>query len=200
MVFLPLRRRFCYFCQKKPKETQKHFRQPFRPSKAAVTPCRGLFCLRQSLSTPVRFRRAAASTFPLSAIYRSVSRSCLLPTKGNLPSEALRHASSVQIFQPCLLSFFLGWCGLIFHIQLMPHHGIQLFLQTSPDVLCIIILPDKVIMQKFHRQVIGDLRIFHFLSLPFRDGRDDGDGVLHTIKITVTTDTIVTLFPKQVSA
>ena len=82
----------------------------------------------------------------------------------------------------------------------MPHHSIQLFFQTSPDVLCIIIFLDKVIMQKFNKQIIGDLHILHFLSLPFRDGRDDGDGVLHTIKITVTTDTIVTLFPKQVSA
>ena len=183
-----------------PKVTQKHFRQPFRPSKAAVAPCRGLFCLRQSLSTPARFRRAAASTFPLSAVHRSVPRSCLLPTKGNLPSETLRHASSVQIFQPCLLSFFLGWCGLIFHIQLMPHHSIQFFFQTLPDVLCIIIFLNKVIMQKVNKQIIGYLYILHFLSLPFRDGRDDGDGVLHTIKITVTTDTIVTLFPKQVSA
>lgn len=117
-----------------------------------------------------------------------------------IPSETLRHASSVQIFQPCLLSFFLGWCGLIFHIQLMPHHSIQFFFQTLPDVLCIIIFLNKVIMQKVNKQIIGYLYILHFLSLPFRDGRDDGDGVLHTIKITVTTDTIVTLFPKQVSA
>ena len=55
-------------------------------------------------------------------------------------------------------------------------------------------------MQKVNKQIIGYLYILRFLSLPFRDGRDDGDGVLHTIKITVTTDTIVTLFPKQVSA
>jgi len=32
---------------------------------AGFAPCRGLCCLRQSLSTPVRFRRAAASPFSL---------------------------------------------------------------------------------------------------------------------------------------
>ena len=48
--------------------------------------------------------------------------------------------------------------------------------------------------QKAHREFV------HF-SYPFftRDGRDNGDGVLHTIKITITTVTIVTLSPKQES-
>ena len=52
----------------------------------------------------------------------------------------------------------------------MPHHCIQLLFQTSLDVLCIIVIHNKMILQKCHEQVIGDLHIFHFLSLPFRDG------------------------------
>ena len=83
----------------------------------------------------------------------------------------------------------------------MPHHSIQFFFQTSPDVLFIIILHNEMILQKRYKQLVGYLHVLHFLSLPFRVGCDDGDGVLDiapTIQIIVTTDTIVTFFQNSV--
>lgn len=80
----------------------------------------------------------------------------------------------------------------------MPYKRIELLLQACCNFICIVIILKQMKFDKRYEQLVGQLNIsFHILSHPFRDGRDDGDGLFETaptIKNIVTSVTIVTLY------
>ena len=57
---------------------------------------------------------ASTSAILLRNIWQERGTHLLITPKKNLPSEAVRHSTLIQIFQPSFFLFFLCWCGLIF--------------------------------------------------------------------------------------
>ena len=156
------------------------------------------FCaLRGLLPTPCRFRRRASSASPC----LPETGACHAPVyafKEKSPSETLTNATFIQVFLPCLLSFFFRWCSLVLRIKLMPYKRIEFLLQACCNFICVVIILEQMKFYKCHEQFVWQLNIsFQILSHPFRDGRVDGDGLFETaptIKNIVTTVTIDTLY------
>ena len=83
------------------KVTQKHFRQPFRPSKVPLRPAGGY--PSADGESPLRFDPAFnTAPFCLFATYRSATRSCLLPieeiTSGSSPILRANPNTPVWLF------------------------------------------------------------------------------------------------------
>ena len=79
------------------------------------------------------------------------------------PAVAFGYATVVKIRLPRLFPLFPGGCGFVLRIELAAQHGVQLLLQSPPDVLFKIFLAVQMIQHQIHEQVIGDLHIFHRL-------------------------------------
>ncbi len=78
-------------------------------------------------------------------------------------------------------------------VEMSVEHGIQLLLQALSDFFIEVILAVEVVKHQIDEQLIGYLYAFHsILSLPFRDGCDDCDGIFDTAPAVILIVTTVT--------
>ena len=78
-------------------------------------------------------------------------------------------------------------------VKLSVEHGIQLLLQALTNFFIEVILAVQMVKHQIDEQLIGYLYAFHsILSLPFRDGCDDCDGIFDTAPAVILIVTTVT--------